>query len=108
MKANGDGGVIINVSSIHGERSNEYVGAYVASKAGLDSLTRTLALAWAEDNIRVNTIAPGVVPTERTVTAFQDSQVSEGWLARLPLNKLCRGCCSPQYKRLGDWYDLDD
>lgn len=84
----GDGGVIINVSSIHGERSNEFMGAYAASKAGLDSLTRTLALEWAEYNIRVNAVAPGVVPVEKTEAAFQDSQMAQGWLTHLPLNKL--------------------
>lgn len=82
------GGVIINVSSIHGERSNEFMGAYAASKAGLDSLTRTLAIEWAEYNIRVNAVAPGVVPVEKTEAAFQDPQMSQGWLTHLPLNKL--------------------
>ena len=43
MKMNGRGGVIINISSIHGEVSNEYMGAYAASKSALDSLTRTMA-----------------------------------------------------------------
>jgi len=81
------GGVIINVSSIHGERSNEYMGAYAASKAGLDSLTRTLALEWADDNIRVNAIAPGVVPVERTAEAFQDPTVAQGWIDYLPLKE---------------------
>ena len=39
--------------------------AYAASKAALDSLTRGLALEYAQDGIRVNGIAPGVVPVER-------------------------------------------
>ena len=82
-----EGGVIINVSSIHGERSNEYMGAYAASKAGLDSLTRTLALEWAGDGIRVNAVAPGVVPVERTAKAFEDLTVSAGWLEHLPVRK---------------------
>lgn len=82
-----EGGVIINVSSIHGERSVEYMGAYAASKAGLDSLTRTLALEWADDNIRVNAIAPGVVPVERTAKAFEDPVMSQRWLVHLPMKK---------------------
>lgn len=82
-----EGGVIINVSSIHGERSNEYMGAYAASKAGLDSLTRTLALEWAGDNVRINAIAPGVVPVERTSQAFDDPVTAKNWLKHLPLNK---------------------
>jgi glucose 1-dehydrogenase len=82
-----DGGVIINVSSIHGEKSVEYMGAYAASKAGLDSITRSLALEWAVDNVRVNTIAPGVVPVERTVEAFQDPVMAENWKKHLPLRR---------------------
>jgi len=87
MTTNG-GGVIIMVSSIHGLRSNEYMGAYAASKAALDSVTRTLALEWASDKIRVNGIAPGVVPVERTATAFATPGVSEAWLRHIPVDKL--------------------
>lgn len=83
-----EGGVIINVSSIHGQRSVEYMGAYAASKAGLDSLTRALALEWAGDKIRVNAVAPGVVPVERTAKTFEDPVLSQRWLEHLPLKKL--------------------
>ena len=82
------GGVIINVSSIHGERSVEYMVAYAASKAALDCLTRGLALEYASDNIRVNAIAPGVVPVERTAAAFKDQNVVDMWLPHLPVKKL--------------------
>lgn len=64
-----NGGVIVNVSSIHGERSVEYMTAYAASKAALDSLTRGLALEYASDNVRVNAIAPGVVRLRKHVCA---------------------------------------
>jgi glucose 1-dehydrogenase len=83
-----NGGVIINVSSIHGELSNEYMGAYAASKAGLESLTRSLALEWADDDIRVNAVAPGVVPVERTAKAFDDPAVTNGWLKHMPAKAL--------------------
>ena len=82
------GGVIINVSSIHGERSNEYMGAYAASKAALDSLTRTMAIEFAPHKIRVNAIAPGVVPVERTREAFKDPAVVNSWTERIPLRKV--------------------
>lgn len=64
-QSKGSSAVIINNSSIHGSRSVEYMQAYAASKAALDSLTRGLALEYAQDGIRVNGIAPGVVPVER-------------------------------------------
>ena len=85
---NGDGGIIINVSSIHGDRSNEYMGAYAASKAALESLTRTMAIEYAPLNIRANAIAPGIVPVERTAQIFKDSpQILESWTEKLPLQK---------------------
>jgi glucose 1-dehydrogenase len=86
-----DGGVIINVSSIHGERSGEYMGVYAATKAALDSLTRTMALEWAPYNIRVNAISPGVVPVERTADAFREgAEMTKLWIDKVPLRKLGR------------------
>ena len=84
----GGGGVILNVSSIHGEKSNEYMGAYAVSKSALDALTRVMALEYAVYNIRVNAIAPGVVPVERTATAFADPTVADPWLEKIPLHRL--------------------
>jgi glucose 1-dehydrogenase len=81
-------GVILNVSSIHGEKSNEYIGAYAASKAALDSLTRSMAMEYAQHNIRVNSIAPGVVVVERTADAWKVPENEQAWKDRLPLNRL--------------------
>ena len=88
-----NGGVIINISSIHSEKSNEYMGAYAASKAALDSLTRTLALEYAEYGIRVNALAPGVVPVERTQQAFfttsgESTDAAKSWEAHVPARTL--------------------
>jgi len=82
------GGVIINNTSIHGSRSVEYMTAYAASKAALDSLTRGLACEYAPDGIRVNAIAPGVVPVERTEKAFSDPNVVDMWTPHLPVGRL--------------------
>ena len=81
-------GVIINNSSIHGTRSVEFMNAYAASKAALDSLTRGLALEYAADGVRVNAIAPGVVPVERTESAFADQNVVDMWTPHLPVGRL--------------------
>lgn len=90
MKNVHDGGVIINVSSIHGEKSNEYMGAYAASKAALDSLTKTMAIEFAPYNVRVNAIAPGVVPVERTASYFENATNMNTWTEKLPLKRVGR------------------
>ena len=82
------GGVIINNTSIHGTRSVEFMTAYAASKAALDSLTRGLACEYAPDGVRVNAVAPGVVPVERTQEAFADPAVVDLWTPHLPVARL--------------------
>ena len=87
MKQRG-GGVILNVSSIHGSKSNEFVAPYAVSKSALDSLTRTSAIEYASYNIRVNAVAPGVVPVERTAESFRIPDNVHAWADRIPLHKL--------------------
>jgi len=78
-------GVIVNNSSIHAKKSVENFSAYAASKAGLEALTEVMALEWAKHGIRVNAVAPGVVPVERTQVALK---AAEGqWLPHLPLGR---------------------
>jgi NAD(P)-dependent dehydrogenase (short-subunit alcohol dehydrogenase family) len=57
------GGAIVNVSSIHAERTEPLVAPYAAAKAALVSLTRSAALEAAAKQIRVNAILPGAVDT---------------------------------------------
>jgi NAD(P)-dependent dehydrogenase (short-subunit alcohol dehydrogenase family) len=61
----GDGGAIVNVSSVSALRPSPGTSSYGAAKAGLDSLTRTLAVEWAP-KVRVNAIDVGLVRTEQT------------------------------------------
>ena len=60
----GRGGSIVNVSSTLSVRAAEFTSVYAATKAGLDALTRGLALELAADRIRVNSVLPGGVDTD--------------------------------------------
>jgi glucose 1-dehydrogenase len=63
--------------------------AYAASKAALESLTRGLACEYAPDFVRVNAIAPGVVPVERmAAAAFSDAKVVDMWTPCIPVGRL--------------------
>lgn len=63
--------VIVNVSSIAGARPAPGCGLYSASKAALDSLTKSMALEWTPLGVRVNGIAPGHVETEGVRADFE-------------------------------------
>jgi NAD(P)-dependent dehydrogenase (short-subunit alcohol dehydrogenase family) len=64
------GGVIINISMTLHYRGWPLMAHATAAKAGIDALTRTLAVEWAPHRIRVNAVAPGPVPTEGVLRAF--------------------------------------
>jgi len=69
MKAQG-GGRIVNISMTLHYRGWPLMAHATAAKAGIDALTRTLALEWARHGIRVNAVAPGPIPTEGVKKAF--------------------------------------
>ena len=69
MKAQG-GGRIVSISMTLHYRGWPLMAHATAAKAGVDALTRTLALEWAPDHITVNAIAPGPIPTEGVRRAF--------------------------------------
>ena len=78
-------GRIINVSSIVGETGNPGQANYVASKAGLIGLTKSLAQEIASRNITVNAIAPGFIDTD--MTAVLSDQLKQNMLAHIPLKR---------------------
>jgi 3-oxoacyl-[acyl-carrier protein] reductase len=81
-------GALIIVSSTAAYHSTVGNPAYNASKTGAVGLTRTLGEAWAEDGIRVNGIAPGLVDTKMTKVTTSNPKRLEGALARIPLRRL--------------------
>lgn len=82
-------GSIINISSFTGTLPTERVGVYAASKAGLDQLTRLMALEWAGRRIRVNAIAPGWTETDFTDALFE-SRHGAGLLADIPMGRYAK------------------
>jgi 3-oxoacyl-[acyl-carrier protein] reductase len=81
-------GALIIVSSTAAYHSTMGNPAYNASKTGAVGLTRTLGEAWAEDGIRVNGIAPGLVDTKMTKVTTENPKRLEGALAQIPLRRL--------------------
>lgn len=56
-------GSVINLSSVAGQQGAPWMSHYAAAKAAVENLTKTLAFEWADDDVRVNCIAPGFVAT---------------------------------------------
>ena len=71
------GGAIVNTASM--------LSFYAASKGGVAQLTKSLAVAWAPEGIRVNAVAPGWIMTELTRAIYQDDARSDPVLRRTPM-----------------------
>ena len=67
------GGSIINIGSMTSIFGSDWVSSYSASKGGVVQLTRSLAVAWAKDQIRVNAILPGWIKTDLTSAYWMES-----------------------------------
>lgn len=80
-------GAIVNIASMHAIFGAPLSPAYAASKAGVVQLTKSLAVAWAEDGIRVNAIAPGWIETSMTIPARSDAGRNRAILERTPLGR---------------------
>ena len=78
-------GRIINISSIVGETGNPGQANYVASKAGLIGLTKSLAQEIASRNITVNAVAPGFIDTD--MTAALSDELKQNMLGHIPLKR---------------------
>jgi 2-deoxy-D-gluconate 3-dehydrogenase len=87
MKQSG-GGKIINIGSMFALFGSGYAAAYAASKGALVQLTKSLAVAWAADNIQVNAVLPGWIDTELTRDARQQvAGLHERVLVRTPAGR---------------------
>jgi NAD(P)-dependent dehydrogenase (short-subunit alcohol dehydrogenase family) len=81
------GGVVVNIASVSGTRPSPGSAAYGAAKAGLLSLTQTLAVEWAPA-VRVNAVVAGLIATEAAETTYGDEATQARVAATVPIGRL--------------------
>ncbi len=87
MISQGQGGVIINMSSINSGLANPNVAPYAISKGGMNQVTSTAAVAFAPHGIRVVGVGPGTIMTDMVAGAFVNSAGNHAILSRTPLGR---------------------
>ncbi len=80
-------GVLINISSMYASFGSPQNPAYGASKAAVAQLTKSLAIAWAPDGIRVNAVAPGFIVTEQSAKSRTDPHHVAAVNLRTPMGR---------------------
>src|SRR6478736_3825060 len=89
MQQQDSGGVIVNISSVSAHRPAPTVAAYGAAKAGLDSLTTSLAMEWAP-KVRVNAVDVGLCRTEQTDDHYGDDASVAAIERTIPVGRMAR------------------
>jgi NAD(P)-dependent dehydrogenase (short-subunit alcohol dehydrogenase family) len=80
-------GTVINVASVAGVAASPLLSPYGAAKAGLISLTKTLAAEWARDGVRVNALCPGWTATDLNRNLWQDPAAGPATVATVPMGR---------------------
>lgn len=80
-------GAIVNIASMNATAALPWIPAYCASKGGVVMLTKSLAMAWATDGIRVNALAPGYVETAINAEGRKDEDFHARIAQRIPLGR---------------------
>ncbi len=88
MIAQGDGGVIINMSSVNAHLALDSQVVYTISKGGIQQLTKVQAVALARHDIKVNAMAPGPIETDLMRNVGSDKQLMDTILSRTPLGRI--------------------
>lgn len=82
------GGCIINISSVHQIIPKPHYLPYATSKAGIEMMTKTMALELAQDDIRVNAVAPGAIETDMNEELKENKAELNKVLRRIPLRRI--------------------
>jgi NAD(P)-dependent dehydrogenase (short-subunit alcohol dehydrogenase family) len=89
MIAQGEGGAIVNMSSIHATLSEPNAGPYTAAKGGVEAFSRTMATELAPHRVRVNCVAPGATYSELTTPMYTDA-VKAALFQRVPMREIAQ------------------
>jgi NAD(P)-dependent dehydrogenase (short-subunit alcohol dehydrogenase family) len=89
MQKQSRGGTIVSISSVSASRPSPGTAAYSAAKAGVESLTTTLAVEWAP-KVRVNALVVGMVETEQVELFYGDAESQAAVAATVPLGRLAK------------------
>ncbi|QCE11780.1 tropine dehydrogenase [Vigna unguiculata] len=91
LKASGYGSIVF-ISSISGLKALPYISAYASSKGAMNQFTKNVALEWAKDNIRANSVAPGFVRTELldsiTESIDEGKKIVEAMISQTPAGRI--------------------
>ena len=82
------GSSIVNISSIASNVGYSQLAAYCAAKGGVRSLTKSLAVEFADKGIRINSIHPGAVETPMTKAGLKDKSLLKNTLSKIPLGRI--------------------
>jgi len=88
MLKHGDGGSIINISSLGGVRASDVIGGYSISKAAMIMMTQVCAKTWGTDGIRVNCMGPGLIKTEFSRALWDDPKFLKNTLSQAALKRI--------------------
>jgi NAD(P)-dependent dehydrogenase (short-subunit alcohol dehydrogenase family) len=88
MLVHGEGGAIVNVSSVGGRLASDVIGGYSVSKAAIIMLTQVQAKTWGTDGIRANCIAPGLIKTEFARALWDDEKTRRAAESTAALNRI--------------------
>ena len=83
-----NGGCIINISSVHQTIPKPHYVPYATSKAGIEMMTKTMALELAKDNIRANLVAPGAIETNMNSELKENKDMLDKVLNQIPIKRI--------------------